>query len=90
MDRNSLGRNNSVLTTELLSSAKTEEKYQATIVSIASSSSRLIYIPIVLITNYFGNTNPQYILLATMLIFSPLTLLAWIKLRGFKSEHKKK
>jgi len=89
MDRNSLGRNNSVLTTELLSSAKTEEKYQATIVSIASSS-RLIYIPIVLITNYFGNTNPQYILLATMLIFSPLTLLAWIKLRGFKSEHKKK
>ena len=65
---------------------KTEEKYQATIVSIASSSSRLIYIPIVLITNYFGNTNPQYILLATLLIFAPLTLLAWIKLRGFKSE----
>jgi len=65
---------------------KTEEKYQATIVSIALSSSRLIYIPIVLITNYFGNTNPQYILLATLLIFAPLTLLAWIKLRGFKSE----
>jgi len=62
---------------------KTEEKYQTIIVSIASSATRLIYIPIVLITNYFGNTAPQYILLATVLIFAPLTLLAWAKLRGF-------
>lgn len=63
---------------------KTEEKYQTIIVSIASSAARLIYIPIVLITNYFGNTAPQYILFATVLIFAPLTLLAWAKLRGFE------
>lgn len=65
---------------------KTEEKYQTTIVSIASSAARIIYIPIVLITNYFGNTAPQYILLATVLIFAPLTLLAFTKLRGFENK----
>ncbi len=59
---------------------KTEEKHQTTVVSIASSAARLIYIPIVLITNYFGNIEPQYILLATVIIFAPLTLLAWVKL----------
>ncbi|MCL2486062.1 MAG: MFS transporter [Oscillospiraceae bacterium] len=67
---------------------KTEEKYQTTVVSIASSAARLIYIPIVLITNYFGNTAPQYILLATVLIFAPLTLLAFVKLRGFERGEK--
>ncbi len=65
---------------------KTQEKYQTTIVSIASSASRLIYIPIVLITNYFGNAKPQYILLATVLIFAPLTLIAYKKLRGFEKK----
>ncbi len=65
---------------------KTQEKYQTTIVSIASSAARLIYIPIVLITNYFGNAKPQYILLATVLIFAPLTLLAFTKLRGFENK----
>lgn len=65
---------------------KTEEKYQTTIVSVASSAARLTYIPIVLITNYFGNASPQYILLATILIFAPLTLLAWAKLRKFENK----
>jgi hypothetical protein len=63
---------------------KTQEKYQTTIVSIAASAARLIYIPIVLVTNYFGNAAPQYIFLATILIFAPLTLLAWVKLKGFE------
>ena len=67
---------------------KTQEKHQTTVVSIASSSARLIYIPIVLITNYFGNTAPQYILLATVLIFAPLTLLAHVKLREFERGRK--
>ena len=62
---------------------KTEEKYQTTIVSAAATAARLIYIPIVVITNYFGNTAPQYILLATILIFAPLTMLARVKLKGF-------
>lgn len=64
--------------------AKTEEKYQTTVVSIAATAARLIYIPIVLITNYFGNTAPQYILLATVVIFAPLTLLAWAKLKKLR------
>lgn len=64
--------------------AKTEEKYQTTVVSIASTAARLIYIPLVLITNYFGNAAPQYILLATVVIFAPLTLLARAKLRQFE------
>jgi MFS family permease len=63
---------------------KTKERYQTTVVSIAASAARLIYMPIVLITNYFGNISPQYILLATILTFAPLTLLAWLKLRGFE------
>jgi hypothetical protein len=61
--------------------ARTDEKYQTTVVSIASTAARLIYIPAVVITNYFGNTAPQHILLAAVLIFAPLTLLAWAKLR---------
>ena len=65
---------------------KTQEKYQTTIVSVASSAARLIYIPLVLVTNYFGNTAPQYILLATIVIFIPLTLLAWRNLRRFDHE----
>lgn len=63
---------------------KTEEKYQTTVVSAAATAARLIYIPIVLITNYFGNTAPQYILLATVVIFAPLTLLARVKLKSFE------
>ena len=64
--------------------AKTEEKYQTTVISIAATAARLIYMPIVFITNYFGNIAPHYILLATILIFAPLTLLAWVKLREFE------
>jgi hypothetical protein len=63
---------------------KTEEKYQTTVVSIASSAARAIYIPVVLVTNFFGNISPQYILLAAVLIFTPLTLIARVKLRGFE------
>ncbi|MCL1854775.1 MAG: MFS transporter [Clostridia bacterium] len=64
--------------------AKTEEKHQTTVVSVTSTAARLVYIPIVAITNYFGNAAPQYILFATVLIFAPLTLLAWVKLRGLE------
>ena len=63
---------------------KTEEKYQTIVVSVAATTARLIYIPIVLVTNYFGNVSPQYILLATVLIFAPLTMLAWAKLKKFE------
>ena len=66
--------------------AKVEEKYQTTIVSIAATAARLIYMPIVLITNYLGNIAPQYILLSTLVIFAPLTLLSWVKLRGFERQ----
>ena len=66
--------------------AETEEKYQTTVISIAVTAARLVYIPIVLITNYFGNAAPHYILLATVLIFAPLTFIACVKLRRIERE----
>lgn len=63
---------------------KTKEEYQASVISIASTGARLLYIPLVFIINYLGNIKPQLALVGMVAIFIPISLYVVIKLR--KSE----
>ena len=61
-----------------------EDKYQTTAISIATTSARLFYIPVVAITNWAGDIKPEYTLLATLIIFLPLALVIYEELRSFE------
>ena len=65
---------------------KTQDKFQTTVISIAATSARLLYIPLVSITNWAGNINPQYTLTATLAIMLPLVMIIFAKLKRFEKE----
>ena len=68
---------------------KTKEEYQASVISIASTGARLLYIPLVFIINYLGNIKPQLALIGMIVIFIPISLYVIIKLRkNEKGEYK--
>lgn len=57
------------------------EEKQATVVSIASTGARLIYIPLVYVINYLGNIKLQYALIGMIIIFLPISMYTYIQLR---------
>ena len=57
------------------------DKIQSTIISVASTGSRLLYIPLVYIINYLGNIQLQLGLLGVVVIFFPLCLISFINLK---------
>ena len=67
------------LITPLQESAKNE--IQTSVMSIASSGARLLYIPLVYIINYLGNIKLQHALLGVCIIFIPLDLIIYKELR---------
>ena len=67
------------LTTVLQDSAKNE--IQTSVMSIASTGARLLYIPLVYIINYLGNIKLQLALVGVCGLFIPISILAYIKLR---------
>ena len=67
------------LATALQESAKDE--IQTSIMSIASTGARLLYIPLVYTINYLGNIKLQLALLGVCCLFLPMCLIAYIKLR---------
>ena len=58
-----------------------EEEYQASVISIASTGARLFYIPLVYIINYLGNIKLQLALIGMIVIFTPISLFIYRKLR---------
>lgn len=67
------------LVTPLQESAK--EENQTSVISIASTGARLLYIPLVYIINYLGNKTPQLTFVGMIAIFTPLCLYSYFKLR---------
>lgn len=60
---------------------KTKEEYQASVISIASTGARLLYIPLVFIINYLGNIKPQLALVGMITIFTPISLYVIYRLK---------
>lgn len=59
----------------------TKEEHQTSVISIASTSAKILYIPLVYIINYLGNIKLQLALLGMIVIFTPISLYAYKKLR---------
>ena len=60
---------------------KTKEEYQASVISIASTGARLLYIPLVFIINYLGNIKAQLALVGMITIFTPISLYVIYRLK---------
>lgn len=59
----------------------TEDKVQTQVMSMASTGSRLLYIPLVFLVNYLGNIKLELALLGVIAVFLPICLLALRRLK---------
>lgn len=59
----------------------TEDELQTSVMSIASTGARLLYIPLVYFTNYLGNIRLQLALVGVAVVFIPLGLIVYKQLR---------
>lgn len=59
----------------------TKEEHQTSVISIASTGAKILYIPLVYIINYLGNIKLQLALLGMIVIFTPISLYDYKKLR---------
>lgn len=71
------------LVTSLQESAKDE--IQTSIMSVASTGARLLYIPLVYFINYLGNIKLQLALLGVCSLFFPMCMVAYFKLKKLES-----
>ena len=67
------------LTAALQESAKNE--IQTSVMSVASTGARLLYIPLVYVINFLGNIKLQLALLGVCCLFLPMCMLSYTKLR---------
>lgn len=58
----------------------TKEENQTSVMSIASTGARLLYIPLVYIVNYLGNVKLQLAFVGMIIIFIPISLYIIVKL----------
>ena len=72
------------LVTSLQQSAKNE--IQTSVMSVASTGARLLYIPLVYFINYLGNIKLQLALLGVCCLFLPMCIVSYIKLRGLEKK----
>ena len=70
------------LATSLQESAKDE--VQTSVMSIASTGARLLYIPLVYVINYLGNIKLQFALLGVCCIFLPMCIISYMNLRDIE------
>lgn len=66
--------------------AEIKDEFQTTAVSVASTASRLFYIPLVYVLNLMANDKPQMALIGNLAIFLPLGLITYIQLRKMESK----
>ena len=60
----------------------TKNEIQTSVMSVASTGARLLYIPLVYVINYLGNIKLEFSLLGVCIIFIPLCLITFIKLEN--------
>ncbi len=60
----------------------TKNEIQTSVMSVASTGARLLYIPLVYVINYLGNIKLEFALLGVCIIFIPLCLITFIKLKN--------
>ncbi len=60
----------------------TKEEHQTSVISIASTGAKILYIPLVYIINYLGNIKLQLALVGMVAIFLPISLYAYNRLRN--------
>lgn len=60
----------------------TKNEIQTSVMSVASTGARLLYIPLVYVINYLGNIKLEFSLLGVCIIFIPLCLITFIKLKN--------
>ena len=65
--------------------AEVKDEFQATIVSIASTAARLFYVPLVCFLNFIANDKPQMALIGNLVIFLPLGLITYMKLKKMEN-----
>lgn len=63
-----------------------KEEFQTSVISISSTGARLFYIPLVYIINYLGNIKLQLSLVGMIIIFAPIGLILYNKIK--KCENK--
>lgn len=64
----------------------TKAKIQTSVMSIASTGARILYIPLVYVINYLGNIKLQLSLLGVCAIFFPMCFIVYAKLRVLEKE----
>ena len=60
----------------------TKNEIQTSVMSVASTGARLLYSPLVYVINYLGNIKLEFALLGVCIIFIPLFLITFIKLKN--------
>lgn len=60
----------------------TKNEIQTSVMSVASTGARLLYITLVYVINYLGNIKLEFALLGVCIIFIPLCLITFIKLEN--------
>ena len=72
------------MATSLQESVKNE--IQTSIMSVASTGARLLYIPLVYFINYLGNTKLQLALLGVVCLFLPMCIISYMNLRKLEGK----
>lgn len=72
------------MATSLQESAKDE--IQTSVMSVASTGARILYIPLVYVINYLGEIKLQLALVGVCILFFPLCFISFIKLRKSEKE----
>lgn len=62
----------------------TKDEVQTSVMSIASTGARLLYIPLVYFINYLGNLKLQLALIGVIVVFVPLSLVAYKQLKSLE------
>ena len=72
------------MATSLQENAKNE--IQTSVMSVASTGARLLYIPLVYVVNYLGGIKLQLALVGVCSLFFPMCFITFIKLRNLEKE----
>ena len=65
----------------------TKDDVQTTVLSIASTGARLLYIPLVYIINYLGNIHLQYAFVGVITIFLVPSIIVFALLKKIEREN---
>lgn len=66
---------------------KADQKIQTSVMSLASTGGRLLYIPLVYIINYLGELSLLYALAGVIIVFVPLSIIIYSNLRRIEKRN---